>query len=124
MRTLRPGGRLVVFCPNRGYGFETHGIYWHGQYHFGNIPFVNYLPRKLRDRLAPHVDVYTRHDLMELFQNLPVKIIVKSTIFGAYDNIIARFPGSGKVLRGVLQALEKTPLQVFGLSHFWVVEKI
>lgn len=123
VRTLRPGGRLVVFCPNRGYGFETHGIYWHGQYHFGNIPFVNYLPRKLRDRLAPHVDVYTRHDLMELFQNLPVKIIVKSTIFGAYDNIIARFPGSGKVLRGVLQALEKTPLQVFGLSHFWVVEK-
>ena len=27
VRTLKPGGRLVLFCPNRGYPFETHGIY-------------------------------------------------------------------------------------------------
>jgi len=123
VRTLKPGGRLVVFCPNRGYGFETHGIYWRGKYHFGNIPFINYLPRKIRDRLAPHVNVYTRRDLMRLFAGLPVKIVVKRTIFGAYDNIIARAPMLGRPLRGFLQALEKTPLQVFGLSHFWVVEK-
>jgi hypothetical protein len=44
-------------------------------------------------------------------------------VFGAYDNIIARFGGAGKALRAVLQWLEKTPLQVLGLSHFWVVEK-
>jgi len=123
VRTLKPGGRVVIFCPNRGYGFETHGIYWRGTYHFGNIPFVNYLPRKLRDRLAPHVNVYTRKGLSELFAGMPVKIITKRTIFGAYDNIIARWPGPGKVLRAFLQALEKTPLQVLGLSHFWVVEK-
>jgi len=124
VRTLRPGGRLVLFCPNRGYGFETHGIFWHGEYHFGNIPFVNYLPRKLRDKLAPHVNVYTRRDLNRLFAGLPVKIITRRTIFGAYDNIIQRKPALGKILRAVLQFLEKTPLQVLGLSHFWVVEKI
>lgn len=124
VRSLKPGGRVVIFCPNRGYGFETHGIYWRGQYHFGNIPFVNYLPRKLRDKLAPHVNVYTRAGLARLFKGLPVKIVTKRTIFGAYDNIIARWPGPGKVLRAILQALEKTPLQVLGLSHFWVVEKI
>jgi hypothetical protein len=45
-------------------------------------------------------------------------------IFGAYDNIIARCPRLGQVMRAVLQALEQTPLQAFGLSHFWVVEKI
>ncbi len=44
-RVLKPGGRLVLFCPNRGYPFETHGIYWRGKYHFGNIPLVNYLPQ-------------------------------------------------------------------------------
>jgi SAM-dependent methyltransferase len=44
VRVLAPGGRLVLFCPNRGYPFETHGIYWRGRYHFGNIPLVNYLP--------------------------------------------------------------------------------
>jgi SAM-dependent methyltransferase len=123
VRTLKPGGRLALFCPNRGYGFETHGIYWRGSYHFGNIPFVNYLPRRWRDKLAPHVNVYTRAGLKKLFKGLPVKFVTVRTVFGAYDNIIARFPGFGKVLRGFLQTLEKTPLQVFGLSHFWVVEK-
>jgi SAM-dependent methyltransferase len=124
VRTLSPGGRLVLFCPNRGYPFETHGHYWRGQYHFGNTPLINYLPRSLRDELAPHVNVYTRRDLAKLFKGLPVKFIERRTVFGAYDNIIARKPKIGKFLRSVLQRLEKTPLQVFGLSHFWVVEKI
>jgi len=122
-RVLRSGGRLALFVPNRGYPFETHGIYWRGRYHFGNIPLVNYLPRRLRDRLAPHVRIYTRRDLEKLFAGLPVRIIERTVIFGAYDNIIARWPLPGKVLRGLLQFLERTPLRGLGLSHFWVVEK-
>jgi SAM-dependent methyltransferase len=124
IRSLKPGGRLALFCPNRGYPFETHGFYWRGRYHFGNIPLINYLPRPWRDRLAPHVKVYTRRDLERLFDDLPVRFIHRTIIFGAYDNIIARFPLLGKGLRAVLQWLEKTPLRIFGLSHFWVVEKI
>ena len=123
VRVLKPGGRLVLFVPNRGYPFETHGIYWQGKYHFGNKLFVNYLPRVWRDRLAPHVNVYTRRSLMRLFAGLPVRIVQREIIFGAYDNIIARMPALGKPLRAVLQFLEKTPLRAFGLSHFWVVEK-
>jgi SAM-dependent methyltransferase len=124
VRALRPGGRLVLFCPNRGYPFETHGIMWRGRYVFGNIPLVNYLPRRWRDRLAPHVKVYTRRDLARLFADLPVRFVEQRIIFGAYDNVIARWPRLGKALRAVLQALEHTPLQIFGLSHFWVVEKM
>ena len=132
IRTLRspdpasgkPGGRIVLFCPNRGYPFETHGIYWNGKYYFGNKLFVNYLPRMLRDKLASHVRVYSKKDLQKLFEGLPVRFIERTIIFGAYDNIIARFGSSGKILRGILQVLEKTPLKVFGLSHFWVVEKL
>jgi hypothetical protein len=30
----------------------------------------------------------------------------------------------GRFLRTVLQTLEQTPLRLFGLSHFWVMEKI
>jgi SAM-dependent methyltransferase len=123
IRTLKIGGRAVIFCPNRGYPFETHGIYWNGKYHFGNIPFVNYLPRAWRDKLAPHVRVYSKRDMQQLFEGLPVKFIERTIIFGAYDNIIARFGTFGKVLRGILQFLEKTPLKPFGLSHVWVVEK-
>jgi SAM-dependent methyltransferase len=123
VRALRPGGRVVLFVPNRGYPFETHGIYWRGAYRFGNIPLVNYLPRRWRDRLAPHVRIYTRTDLQRLFAGLPVCVIQHTIIFGAYDNIIARRPGLGRVLRSILQAMENTPLRIFGLSHFWVVEK-
>lgn len=123
VRTLKVGGRLVLFCPNRGYQFETHGIYWRGKYHFGNIPLVNYLPRRWRDQLAPHVRVYTFADLNHLFAGLPIKFVERRVIFGAYDNIIARRPTLGCALRGVLQTLERTPFQILGLSHFWVVEK-
>jgi len=124
VRVLKVGGRAVIFVPNRGYPFETHGIYWRGKYHFGNMPLVNYLPRKWRDKLAPHVDVYTRQDLMRLFKGLPVTFIERRVIFGAYDNIIARLGRVGKFLRTILQWLEKTPLRVLGLSHYFVVEKV
>lgn len=124
VRALKPGGRAVIFCPNRGYPFETHGVYWKGKYYFGNKLFVNYLPRALRDKLAPHVRVYSKHDMQKLFEGLPVKFIEQTIIFGAYDNIIARFGPLGKVVRGILQMLERTPLKRFGLSHFWVVENM
>jgi hypothetical protein len=53
-----------------------------------------------------------------------VHIVRKAVIFGAYDNIIYTHPRLGRLLRRVLQAMEATPLQFFGLSHFWVVEKL
>ncbi len=124
IRVLKPGGRAVIFCPNRGYPFETHGIFWKGKYYFGNKLFVNYLPRTLRDKLAPHVKVYSTNDMQKLFHGLNVKFIERTIIFGAYDNIIARFGSAGNFLRAILQFLEKTPLKGFGLSHFWVVEKV
>ncbi|HJS28496.1 MAG TPA: methyltransferase domain-containing protein [Anaerolineales bacterium] len=124
VRVLRPGGRIALFAPNRGYPFETHGIYWRGTYRFGNIPLVNYLPSSLRDRLAPHVRAYRHRDLAALFDGLPVKELLQTVIFGGYDNLIARWGRLGSGLRSAMQALERTPLNRLGLSHFWVVEKI
>lgn len=118
------GGKLVLFAPNRGYPFETHGVYWRGRYRFGNIPLVNYLPRRWRNRLAPHVRAYTRIGLERLTRDLPVRCVRRTIVFGAYDNIIARWPLLGRTLRAFLHTLEKTPLRVFGLSHFWVLERV
>lgn len=120
----RAGGRLVIFTPNRGYPFETHGIFWKERYRQGNIPLVNYLPRRWRDRLAPHVRIYNLRDMQRLFDGLPLRLVSRTVIFGAYDNIIARWPRLGKALRWLLQSLERTPLRALGLSHFWVVERI
>jgi SAM-dependent methyltransferase len=124
VRILRVGGRAVIFVPNRGYPFETHGIYWRGVYRFGNIPLINYLPRVLRERLVPHVRVYTRSDLAKLFEGLNVHFVKQKIIFGGYDNIIARWGRLGRALRAILQRLESSPLRFAGLSHFWVIEKI
>jgi SAM-dependent methyltransferase len=122
-RVLRPGGRLVLFCPNRWYPVETHGIYWRGRYRFGNIPFVNYLPTVWRNRLAPHVRAYTARGLQQLLAGLPLRVVARTRIFGGYDNIIARLGPLGRLIRAALYAAEKTPLNVIGLSHLLVAEK-
>jgi SAM-dependent methyltransferase len=120
----RPGGRILLFCPNRWYPVETHGVYWRGQYKFGNIPLVNYLPDPLRNRLAPHVRAYTARGLRRLFAGLPVRLVTHTRIFGGYDNLIARLGPVGRLIRLVLHSAEKTPLNLVGLSHFLVAEKV
>jgi SAM-dependent methyltransferase len=122
-RVLRPGGRMVIFAPNRLYPFETHGYYWRGRYHFGNIPLINYLPDCLRERLCPHVRAYTQAGLLRLFDDLDGRVIVARRIYAGYDNIVARWPRLGRLLRRTTYALEGTPLQAFGLSHLVVFEK-
>lgn len=124
VRVLAPGGRLTLFCPNRLYPFETHGHYWRGQYHFGNTPLINWLPNPLRNRLAPHVRAYTSAGLLGLFAGQPVRVVHHSIVYPGFDNVVARRPGLGRILRRVLYTLEHTPLQAFGLSHFLVLERL
>lgn len=122
-RVLRPGGRLVVFVPNRWYPFETHGFFWRGRYHFGNIPLVSYLPDPLRDRLCPHVRAYTARGLRRLLDGLPGRVIVHTQIYPGYDKLAARRRGLADALRTVSYACERTPLRMLGLSHLLVFEK-
>ena len=123
VRVTKRNGRVLIFCPNRWYPVEQHGIYWRGEYKFGNKPLVNYLPDFLRNRLAPHVRTYSKGDLHHLFHDLPVRIIHHSRIFGGYDNIEYRWPAVGRSLKKTLYAAEKTPFSVLGISHFLVLEK-
>jgi len=123
-RVLRPGGRAVIFVPNRWYPFETHGIYWRGRYRFGNQPFVNWLPTPWRNRLAPHVRAYTAHQLRELFRGTPLRPITHTQIYPGFDNLVARLGSPGRLLRAVMHRLERSPLRVFGLSHLLVMERV
>lgn len=124
VRVARPGGYIVTYAPNRLWPFETHGIYWRGIYHFGNIPLVSYLPNPLRDRLAPHVRVYTRRGLRRLFDQLPVHVCLHRTIYPGFDNVVRRFGRAGILVRAASRALETWPLaNRFGLSHFLIAQK-
>jgi SAM-dependent methyltransferase len=120
----RPGGRLVIFAPNRLYPFETHGVFWRGHYRAGNIPMVGYLPARLRARFCPHVRAYTRRDLRRLLHGLPVRVVAHTQIFPGYDKVVHRHPAVGRWLRRITYLMERTPLRILGLSHLLVVERI
>jgi len=122
-RVLKTGGRIVVFAPNRLYPFETHGVYWRGKYHFGNIPLVGYLPSALRQRLCPHVRAYTRGSLQSLFTGLTHSIVVLTEIYPGFDKVAHSRPRVARAFRDLFYALERTPLRIFGLSHLMVVER-
>ncbi|NCF67744.1 MAG: methyltransferase domain-containing protein [Chloroflexi bacterium] len=123
VRVAKPGGQILLFCPNRWYPVEQHGIFWRGQYKFGNIPLVNYLPNSLRTGLAPHVRTYTRRSLFALFHPLPVRFVHHERLFGGYDNIQYRWPRAGRLIKKVLYSAEKTPIAALGLSHLLVLQK-
>lgn len=123
-RVTASGGRVVIFCPNRWYPWETHGHYWKGEYRFGNTPIINYLPDGLRNRLAPHVRAYSSRRLRRLFSRLPMRVVHHTQIYPGYDNLTARRPRLGRVLRRLTYLLERTPLRILGLSHLLVLEKL
>jgi SAM-dependent methyltransferase len=124
VRVLRPGGRAVIYVPNRRYLFETHGIYWRGRYTFGNIPFVNWLPDRMRNALAPHVRAYRGRELRALFDDTPSRVVRLTQISGGFDNIIRRLGPAGKALRATMHAADRTPLRAFALEHLIVIERV
>jgi SAM-dependent methyltransferase len=123
LRVLRAEGSIVIYAPNRLYPFETHGVFFHGRYRFGNIPLVNYLPNRLRDKFVPHARAYLAKDMRRLIAGLPLRVVVHSYVYPGFDNIVARRPKTGKALRALLYRAERTPARAFGLSHFLVLQK-
>ena len=123
LRVLRSGGHVVIYAPNRLYPFETHGVYLGKRYVFGNIPLINWLPTPLRNRLVPHARAYTRAGIRRTYGALAADVRVETYVFPGFDQIIARRKRLGAMLRAVLYRVERTPLRIFGLSHFIVLQK-
>lgn len=122
-RVTRPGGHVIIFAPNRCYPFETHGAYLGNRYVFGLIPLVNWLPDFLRRRFCPHVRAYTIRDLRRLLAPWPGEVQVFTQVYPGYDNVAARLPFLAAIIRRITYFMENTPLRIFGLSHFIVMQK-
>lgn len=120
-RVLAPRGRAVIFAPNRLYPFETHGIFLRRRYVFGNIPLVNWLPRRLRDRLVPHARVYEAGDWTPLLAASGLEVLEHGYVYPGFDNIAARWPRLARVVRAVCYRAEETRWRRFGLSHLLVL---
>lgn len=122
-RVLRPGGTCILYAPNRLYPFETHGIYWRGRYIFGNIPLVNWLPDRLRNRLVPHARAYRHGDWRRLIAGTRLRLVDQTYVYPGFDNIEARRPALGRLVRAVCYWAEGNALRRFGLSHLIVLRR-
>jgi SAM-dependent methyltransferase len=123
-RVLKPGGQIIIFVPNRLYFFETHGIYLGKKYIYRLIPFINWLPRKIRNYFCPHVRVYSVKDLKRIFGDRVSDIVTIDFIYPAIDKIQGKMPKIGKILRRFCDWAEKNGfLKRFGISIFAIVKK-
>lgn len=120
-RLLAPGGRIVIFCPNRLYPFETHGIFLGKRYVFGNVPLVNWLPDAVRNRLVPHARTYSYRRLHRVYRRAGLRATVHTYVFPGFDHVMASRKIVGKALKAALYPFESTGLRIFGLSHFVVL---
>jgi SAM-dependent methyltransferase len=124
LRVTRPGGKVIIFAPNRLYPFETHGVYLGRRYLFGNIPLVNYLPDFLRRRLAPHARAYTKAGLEAITRGLPGRWTEWRVIYPGFDNVAGRRAALAGMFRALTYRLERTWFHRFGLSHLLVLERL
>ncbi len=123
-RVLAPGGHIVIYAPNRLYPFETHGFFFRGKYYFRLLPIVaNWVPDRIRGYFAPHVRIYTQGGIVRLFDGLDVEFTTRSHIFPGLDNWAERGI-LGRLFRDVMHVVERSPLRVFGISHFIVARKL
>jgi hypothetical protein len=60
--------------------------------------------------------------LRQLYANLPVREVILTQIYPGYDNIIARSKQVGRIVKSITYSFERTPLRIFGLSHFVVLK--
>ena len=118
-RVLRPGGRLVLFVPNKLYPFESHPCRL-GSLSIGrNIPLVSWLPGFLRGRICS-ARIYTRRGLFQMAHRAGFQTQSAGYIFPPLDS----FPLPLKeIYRRVARRLEKSLLGIFGVSICAVFEK-
>lgn len=139
LRVLKPGGKIIIFAPNRFFPFETHGVYLgphtpqagagaSKKYIYGNIPLINWLPLKIRNIFSPHVRIYTAKSLKTLFEGneeRPRSICeVIDYVWPAFDKIERKFPKLGKILKRIASFSENNRfLKQFGISIFMIARK-
>ncbi len=122
-RVLEFDGVLVLFTPNRGWPFETHGMFLNGKYYWGNIPLLPWMPKFIYKRFAPHVRNYSNREIKRLVKEAGGEIIYHKHIFPGFDGLTRRFGIVGKLIQKFFHLIEKTPLHFFGISHLVIAKK-
>lgn len=113
-RVLKPGGELIITCPNRLFPFENHGMRIGKKEFHTRIPLLPYFPF-LHNRLSL-ARVFTVRELDRIFQS-------KGFIRQKVDYIWPTFEHGGNIfspllrpLFGMMRKLERSGVRPFGTS--------
>ncbi len=131
-RVLVPGGRLIVFSPNRRYPFETHGVTIRGSGR--RVPpsrtlFVPYLPVALGVRvLAYPARNYWPAELRGMLESAGFALGPTTYLWQTFENISGSQPrwmrSIAPVLRRIAATCERTPvLRSLGVSQVVVATR-
>lgn len=125
-RVLKPGGKLIIFSPNRLYPFETHGVHWKnsGKPLTHAFPFIPYIPMALGQTIFTY---WARN-----YFPLELRILLRETGYSVQKHfyITQTFEGIGKstflkpirkYLRVILGIVELVPFVRIPLSVSQVV---
>jgi 2-polyprenyl-3-methyl-5-hydroxy-6-metoxy-1,4-benzoquinol methylase len=112
-RVIRPGGELLITCPNRLFPFENHGIRFRGKT-FGRFPLITYIP-PLHDRYSL-ARVFTVRKLKQIFFPLGFQLMKLDYAWPTFEHGGNRFQPLLKPLFGMMRWLEGSPLRMFGTS--------
>ncbi len=131
-RALAPGGRLIVFSPNRLFPFETHGVRWKrsGALLSPGVPGIPYLPLALGARCFEYpARNYWPAQLRRLIVEAGFRILQCGFVWQTFENLSGRQPRLVRALRpalrGVAALCERTPgLRAFGVSQVVVAEPV
>lgn len=127
-RVLRPGGRLLVFSPNRLHPFETHGVFARrsGRRISHGTPFVPWIPLAIgRLFLRYWARNYWPAELRARLRRAGFRIERHGFVWQTFENISGHQPAWVARLRPLLRAAsalaERTPLlRCLGVSQ-WIL---
>jgi SAM-dependent methyltransferase len=107
-RILRPGGRLIVFSPNRLYPFETHGVHLRGSDRRLShaVPLIPYLPLPIGRLFFRYwARNYWPWQLRGLIRNAGFEVSGSGFVWQTFENISGQQPGWIRAIRPQLRAL-------------------
>ena len=113
-RALKPGGDLMLTCPNRWFPFENHGFRWRGREIGCSVPLLPYLP-PLHDRLSL-ARALTIHRLKEAFGAAGLRLAGVDYWWPTFEHEGNPFQPLLKGLFGLMRLGEQSPIRTFGPS--------
>lgn len=108
-RVLRPGGKFLLFCPNRLFPFETHGLMIRGVMRMW-IPALHYFPGSVRRvfKIEPVARDYWPYEISRILQCHGFHVKQQTFLQQTFENISGAQPRFVRNTRPVMQLAIRT----------------